>query len=73
MLESSLAPRYLRTGDAATYVGLSPRTLEKFRVHGGGPPFYKVGRACLYAIAELIAWAEARRCRSTSEAGSAGR
>lgn len=31
--------RYLTNGEAAEYLGLSPRTLEKQRVIGNGPKF----------------------------------
>ncbi|MBN0502715.1 DNA-binding protein, partial [Pseudomonas aeruginosa] len=33
--------RYLTNDEAATYLRLSPRTLEKQRVIGGGPRFRK--------------------------------
>ena len=35
--------RYLRTKEAAHYVGLSARTLEKHRTYGTGPAYRKVG------------------------------
>ena len=48
--------RRLRTPKAAAYVGLAPRTLEKMRLTGGGPPFYKLGRAVVYDTFELDIW-----------------
>ena len=36
--------RYLTNDEAAEYLRLSPRTLEKQRVIGGGPKFRKFGR-----------------------------
>ena len=36
--------RYLTNDEAADYLRLSPRTLEKQRVIGGGPKFRKFGR-----------------------------
>ena len=33
-----LPPRYLRTPEAARFLGLSGRTLEKHRTYGTGPP-----------------------------------
>jgi hypothetical protein len=60
--------RRLRTRDAAAYVGLAARTLEKLRVVGGGPPYLKLGKAVVYEIDDLDAWAQARRRASTSEA-----
>ncbi|ASC06849.1 MULTISPECIES: helix-turn-helix transcriptional regulator [Acetobacteraceae] len=69
--------RYLRTHQAAQILGLSPRTLEKYRCHGSGPTFRKLGGRVVYLIDDLDAWATASACRSTSdpnydEARSAG-
>ena len=49
--------RYLTNDEAAEYLRLSPRTLEKQRVIGGGPKFRKFGRRVMYAVADLDAWA----------------
>ncbi|RVD31902.1 DNA-binding protein, partial [Mesorhizobium sp. M4B.F.Ca.ET.019.03.1.1] len=35
---------FLNTAQAAFYIGLSQRTLEKMRLKGGGPKFRKHGR-----------------------------
>jgi hypothetical protein len=37
-------PRYLRTAEAARFVGLSIRTLEKHRTYGTGPRYSKLWR-----------------------------
>lgn len=60
--------RYLTNDEAADFLKLSPRTLEKQRVVGGGPRFRKFGRRVVYAVDDLVAWAEARGCDSTSDA-----
>lgn len=70
--------RYVRTHDAARLLGLSARTLEKYRCHGTGPTFRKLGGRVVYAITDLDAWADHSACRSTSdpryaEARDAGR
>src|SRR3546814_5274426 len=44
---------FLDTAQAAHYVGLSRRTLEKMRVAGGGPRFRKHGRYVRYHIDDL--------------------
>jgi len=49
------APRYLRTPDAALRLGLSTRTLEKYRCYGTGPAFHKLGGRVVYAIEALDA------------------
>lgn len=59
--------RYLTNEEAAAYLRLSPRTLEKQRVIGGGPRFRKFGRRVLYAIEDLEIWAKARTCDMTSD------
>ena len=61
-------PVFLDNRQAADYLKLSPRTLEKQRVTGGGPRFRKFGRQVVYAIADLEAWANARICNNTSDA-----
>lgn len=58
---------FLNNTQAAAYLNLSPRTLEKQRVIGGGPRFRKFGRRVLYALVDLDAWADQRRCASTSD------
>ena len=47
--------------DAASFLHLSPRTLERMRVAGDGPPFLKLGRRVVYSRTDLITWAESRR------------
>lgn len=67
MGETTPARRYLSNDEAADFLKLSPRTLEKQRVIGGGPKFRKFGRRVVYALADLEAWAEARACDTTSD------
>lgn len=59
--------RYLTNDEAAAFLRLSPRTLEKQRVMGGGPRFRKFGRRVMYAIADLEAWADARSFETTCD------
>jgi hypothetical protein len=61
------APRYLNNAEAAQFLRLSPRTLEKQRVIGGGPRFRKFGRRVMYAIEDLEAWANARSFEMTCD------
>ena len=63
---------YLTTRQAADHLGLSPRTLDRYRVSGGGPVFHRFGGRVRYLRADLDAWAATRRRRSTSDDGSAG-
>ena len=41
---SPLPHRYLRTPEAARFLGLSDRTLEKHRTYGTGPAYRKLLR-----------------------------
>ena len=59
--------RYLTNDEAAAFLRLSPRTLEKQRVIGGGPRFRKFGRRVVYAIDDLENWANARSFEMTSD------
>lgn len=56
---------FLTTGEAGDFLKMSPRTLEKYRTHGGGPRFRKLGRSVRYKKADLEAWADSRACDST--------
>ena len=66
--------KLLTTVEAAAYLRLSPRTLERFRVEGTGPKFLKAGAGkrarVLYEPAELKAWLERFAFKSTSEYGA---
>ncbi|MCZ4343762.1 helix-turn-helix domain-containing protein [Sphingomonadaceae bacterium G21617-S1] len=66
------ASPFLSNEEAASFLNLSPRTLEKMRVVGGGPPFCKFGRRVAYAVGDLEAWAANRRCNSTSDPACKG-
>ena len=60
----------LTTTQAAGVLGLSPRTLEQFRVKGGGPEYFALGkRAIRYRRYVLENWLDARRRVSTSDPG----
>ena len=59
---------FLNTPQAAHYVGLSARTLEKMRVVGGGPQFRKHGRYVRYHIDDLDAWSASGARGSTGDA-----
>ena len=59
---------YLTTKAAAQYLLLSPNTLEKYRVLGGGPRFRRHGRRVVYFKDDLDAWSQRRAYTSTSHA-----
>ena len=65
---ADLPPRFLHTKEAAYFLGLSRRTMEKHRTYGTGPVYRKVGGRVLYAIRDLEAWTEAGALTSTERA-----
>jgi excisionase family DNA binding protein len=69
-LNQALEPyrKKLPTGEAADYLGLGKSTLDKLRLTGGGPAFYKVGARVVYDPADLDAWIAQHKRRSTSSA-----
>jgi hypothetical protein len=57
----------LNTRQAAERCNLSPRTLEKLRIVGGGPHFVRLGGAVRYQLEDLDSWVATNRRRTTSE------
>jgi predicted DNA-binding transcriptional regulator AlpA len=66
---AGLPPRYLRTPEAARFLSLSGRTLEKHRTYGTGPAYRKLGGRVVYALEDLKAWADRGSKTSTSDPG----
>jgi hypothetical protein len=61
---------YLTTKQTAQLSGLSMSYLNKLRCLGGGSPFLKVGRKCIYRRDEFEAWLATHQRGSTSEYSS---
>ena len=59
---------FLSTAQAAFYVGLSRRTLEKMRLSGRGPTYRKHGRYVRYHIDDLDAWSQGQAKTSSAHA-----
>jgi predicted DNA-binding transcriptional regulator AlpA len=55
----------IRVKEAAHYVGLSKSSLDKLRCFGGGPEYFKLGKAVIYSTAALDEWMTARTRTST--------
>jgi predicted DNA-binding transcriptional regulator AlpA len=62
-----IPPRYLRTPEAARFLGLSGRTLEKHRTYGTGPRYSKIGGRVVYKVEDLQAWVDRGQKASTSD------
>lgn len=61
----------LTSGQAAAVLSCKPQTLRKWRVHGKGPRYIRLGDTpaapVAYRLADLEAWIAARVFKSTSE------
>lgn len=64
---AALPPRYLRTKEAADFLSLSARTLEKHRTYGTGPAYHKLGGRVVYSVEDLAAWVARGSVTSTSD------
>ena len=64
---ADLPPRLLRTKEAARFLGISIRTLEKHRTYGTGPLYRKIGGRVLYTLRDLEAWSSIGTRKSTSD------
>lgn len=63
--------RAAESGDtrwAAAFLDLAPSTLNKMRIVGTGPSFYRLGRAVRYRRVDLEQWRNRFRATSTTEA-----
>ena len=63
---------FFDTRRAADYLGLSPRTLDGYRVSGDGPAFHRFGNRVRYRRSDLDLWAAGRRATTTAEADRFG-
>jgi predicted DNA-binding transcriptional regulator AlpA len=61
--------KYLDEAGAAEYLNLGWRTLQRYRQHGGGPVYLRLGgRRIAYAQADLDEWAARfRYCNRAAE------
>jgi len=66
---AALPPRLLRTPEAARFLGLSGRTLEKHRTYGTGPTYMKIGGRVVYSVGDLQTWAARGVKSSTADPG----
>lgn len=61
------AAALMNQDQAAALLGVSPRTLEQWRLKGGGPAFVRMSHRCVrYRRETLDAWLVAREVTSTS-------
>jgi len=65
-IQTNTQVSFLNETQAAELLGVSVRTLQAWRVRGGGPVFVKLGRSVRYRPDDLESWISSRRVASTS-------
>lgn len=60
--------RMLRQKDVAEMLGMTESWVEQVRLRGGGPVFHKFGKSVRYHIEDILAWVNAQKKCSTSQA-----
>ena len=59
--------KFIPETEAADYLCQSVRTIQKWRVTGAGPQFFKFGRSVRYRRRDLFDWVEERRKAHTAQ------
>ena len=57
----------LDTSQTASLLRISPRTMEGWRLTGGGPVYTKAGRRVLYNRQQVMEWLQSQSRQSTSD------
>jgi hypothetical protein len=58
--------------DAAAILDVTPRSMERWRLIGDGPPFIRISSRCVrYRLGDLHEWVASRRQTSTTQAAAA--
>ncbi len=56
--------------EAADFLYVTPRSLQRWRQRGGGPPFFRLSARCVkYTRFKCKAWYDSRLRSSTSDSG----
>lgn len=59
---------FISETQAASFLSLSRRTLQQYRMRGGGPKYFRLSPRCLrYQRQELKEWAERNAANKTAE------
>jgi len=57
---------FLTEKEASAVLRISGKSLQKHRMLGSGPSFYKLGGKVLYKLADLVHWTEQNKHQSTT-------
>jgi predicted DNA-binding transcriptional regulator AlpA len=60
-VSKSTDSRFLNEKQVAKLAGMSASWLQKLRMLGEGPSFYKLGKAVRYAESDVLLWLESQR------------
>jgi hypothetical protein len=60
-----ITDEYAGRNEAATYLRVCKKTLERWQAAGTGPAVTKIGRTVYYRWETLRAWVASRECRPT--------
>jgi len=58
--------KHLSEAELAERWGISPRTIQRWRRTGQGPPYLKLGGRVVYALADVEDWERAHRRARTA-------
>lgn len=58
MKNQSREPEYVDDRDLARLTPIKRVTWQQMRARGTGPPWYRLGRRCIYKLADVRAWIE---------------
>lgn len=64
--------KFMDQNEAGEYLGIAPKTLNKWRSLGKGPRYRKFGKAVRYAVSDLDAWATKQLVRTVGRRAAAG-
>lgn len=61
-----MSSRFLRTREAAAYIGLAAQTLNRWRHEGRPLPFSRLGRTVVYDVADLESFVSASKVNAST-------
>jgi DNA-binding transcriptional MerR regulator len=65
LIGAGVSTRHLNQRELAERLNISPRTLERWRWIGEGPPFLKIGGRCVYRLQDIERY-EAKQLREST-------
>jgi hypothetical protein len=66
-VSGQISEPFVNENRAAEHLGVSPRTMQRWRSTGTGPPWFRIGRLAKYRLTDLTLWGESQARISTSD------